>query len=90
MEFDDVYNFFYGLIFVYPLISMAAVLVVGIIIYLKPTETVKTLALFTGILIFVYIMSYLTGATKSGFVEEGKWVNKTVEKMEGGGEEEED
>jgi hypothetical protein len=82
MELNDIYIFLYGLIFIHPFISMGVVAVLGIIIYLKPKEIIKVTALFVGILIVVYVLSYLTGATKTGFIKEGKLVNKSIDEDE--------
>jgi hypothetical protein len=79
MDIDSIYNFFYGLIIFHPFISMAAVLVVGIIIYLKPTEIIKIMAVFMGILIVVYLFSYLSGASKTGYLEKEKGMHKSME-----------
>jgi hypothetical protein len=82
MELNDIYNFFYGLVFIHPFISMAVVVILGIIIYLKPQEIVKTLAIFIGILIAVYLLNYISGATKTGYLEKGKLVNKSIDEEE--------
>lgn len=78
MSLNDIYNFFYGFIIFHPLISMAIAVLMGIIIYRKPNEIIKVTAIFVGILIVVYLLSYLTGASRSGYLEKEKGVYKTM------------
>jgi hypothetical protein len=82
VELNDIYNFCYGLIFIHPFISMAVLVVLGIVIYLKPQEIVKILAIFVGILIIVYLLGYISGATKTGYLEKGELVNKSIDEDE--------
>ena len=82
MNLNHIYNFFYGFIIVHPLISMAIVAVMGIIIYIKPKEIIKVTAVFVGILIVVYFLAYLTGASKTGYLEKEKGVHKSINEEE--------
>ncbi|MCU0600487.1 MAG: hypothetical protein MUE70_14665 [Desulfobacterales bacterium] len=78
MGLNDIYNFFYGFIIFHPIISMAIAVAMGILIYLKPNEIIKVTAIFAGILIIVYLLSYLTGASRSGYLEKEKGMYKTM------------
>jgi hypothetical protein len=79
MNLNDIYNFFHGLILIHPFISMGIVAAMGIIIYLKPKEIIKVLAIFAGILMVIYLLNFLSGATKTGYIEKEKMVHKTSE-----------
>jgi hypothetical protein len=57
---------------------MAIAVAMGILIYLKPNEIIKVTAIFAGILIIVYLLSYLTGASRSGYLEKEKGMYKTM------------
>jgi hypothetical protein len=76
---NEMFNFFYGFIVFHPLISMGIAAAMGIILYLKPKEIIKVTAVFIGILIVVYLLSYLTGASKTGYIEKQRMVNQNVD-----------
>jgi hypothetical protein len=78
MGLNDIYNFCYRLVFIHPFISIGAVAILGIIIYLKPKEIVKVLAIFAGILIVIYLLSYLSGATKAGYIDKEKMIYEST------------
>jgi hypothetical protein len=79
MNLNEMFNFFYGFIVFHPLISMGIAAAMGIILYLKPKEIIKVTAVFIGILIVVYLLSYLTGASKTGYIEKQRMVNQNVD-----------
>lgn len=76
MDLNGIYDFFHGLIFFHPFISMGVVAGLGILIYLKPKEILKVLAIFAGILIVIYLLNFLSAATKTGYIEKEKMINK--------------
>ena len=76
MDLNEMYNFFHMMIFSYPFVSMGIVASLGILIYFKPKEVIRVLAIFAAILVIIYLLTFLTQATKIGFIQKDKLVHQ--------------
>jgi len=76
MDLSVIYNSGYSLIFLHPFISIGIAAALAVLIYLKPKEVLRVLAIFATILIIIYLLNFMWGATKTGFMEKEKMVHK--------------
>jgi len=79
MDLDEIINSIHTFIVYQPFIAMGIAAALGILIYIKPKEVLKVIVTFLAIIAIGYILYYLWGAFKSGYLSKGEMVNKSLQ-----------
>lgn len=75
---NQISNMIYRFIVYHPYISMGIAAAIGILIYIKPKEILKTAFILLVLAALGYVLYMILGATESGFLQKDKLIHKSL------------